>query len=899
MSKSLNVKVFCRIRPENEKEILSGAKGCLNPLSETSIQIIGEQKQDDQKGSFNTPSSQEFTFDTVFPSSSSQPEIFEKAAKPLIDSAMQGINGTLFCYGQTSSGKTFTMEGIREDNNLKGIIPRMMEYIFDLIPKASSDIEFSVKCQYYQIYNEKIQDLLDTRKTDLSIREDKTKGIWVEDCSEVYVTSKEEMYNVFQCGSNNRTVSATEMNKGSSRSHSLFSVTLFQRNTITGSTQSGKLYFVDLAGSEKMSKTGIEGGMGLKEAQNINKSLMTLGMVINALTEGASHIPYRDSKLTRVLQESLGGNSQTTLIITCSPSMLNQSESLSTLRFGQRAKLIKNKVVANTQKSAKELLIQLNKANLKIKQLESIIGKIEKGEINHNELLNENNNNENNSVKKKEKCEECTKLSTQIAYLNLELLTSQEENDELIKDKEDLENEISEKNKTIFDMNDKVQQAQQYSKTLLDEQGKIFNDIQFHMETHNCLVKKIQTSIESLKSSMAEDNINNVEIIEDYLSLSLKNWHELLGQFGIDSQNYQSNNSTIELNNSSFELSSRSTQIVGSINFHINKNINIKIGNKIKRRNTVNYLKSRKNAKSQRMKDFTIVELNQHNKHLVSQLSSTKENLSKCRLSLSQKEIIISHQTEEISSLQKKITEFEEILKALTEKLLKKENEFDQYKEKTLKDFSHKEQKTVELINRITDLEDENYKLLHFSAKDADKRKYIMMDKQIKSFTVEMQKMINENIKYKNLLSTKEVELLKLKNEIAEIRKEQSTKNTDISFANKDTVISNETMSQLNKPKTSEIIRKSFESSRSNGSSNSIEFVSKRDNSFESIASSRMIKVIRGGNKKQIGENGFFSAFLDSKPLCTPVKALKKKSIVQFEKEMNMLDNDDLSDISN
>ena len=867
MSKSLNVKVFCRIRPENERELASGLPNCVSPLSATSLKIETDQDQKCQ--------TQEFTFDTVFPSSSSQVDIFLNTAKPLIDSAMQGINGTLFCYGQTSSGKTFTMEGVKDNDSLRGIIPRMMEYIFELIPKASSDIEFSVKCQYYQIYNEKIQDLLDTRKTDLSVREDKTKGIWVEDLTEIYVASKEEMSDVFQCGSNNRTVAATEMNKGSSRSHSLFCVTIFQRNTITGSTQCGKLYFVDLAGSEKMSKTGIEGGMGLKEAQNINKSLMTLGMVINALTEGASHIPYRDSKLTRVLQESLGGNSQTTLIVTCSPNISNASESLSTLRFGQRAKLIKNKVVANTQKSAKELLILLNKANLKIKQLEGIIGKIEKGE-NGQIKITTNNDNTNSNLNKQ--CEECVKLMNQIAYLNLELLTSQEESDDLQKDKEDLEKEISDKNKSIYDINDKLQQSQASIKSLAEEQSRIVNEVQHHIDTYIILVKKIESSLDNMRSSSSSIS-DEVEAIEDYISLSLKNWHQLQNTLNISSFDSSCNSSTIELNNSSIELSSRSTQIVRNINFHINKNINIQIKDKGKRRNTVNYHhQKRKNSSSK--KEIAIVELNQKNRQLQCQLIEAKDK--------------ISLYEDTIDSLNKKVSDYDDILKALTEKLLKKENEFDLYKEKTMKDFSHKEQKTVELINRITDLEDENYKLTHFTNKDIDKKKFIIMDKQIKSFTVEMQKFMNENNKYKQLLQSKDAEIKKLKSEISDIKNDIKTNvnGVDVSFANKDTVV--DTVSILNNLNSKNVIRKSLDSVRSGSSSDN---TIKRENSFESITSHRMIKVIRGGNSKK--HNCFFAAMLDNNtPITSSLKAISKKKEFQFENEMNILDNDQMSDIS-
>ena len=165
------------------------------------------------------------------------------------------------------------------------------------------------------------------------VKEEKERGLWVQDATEIFVACEEEMQEVFQVGTENRTVGNTKMNAKSSRSHSLFIVTIFQKDSITDSTKAGKLYFVDLAGSEKISKTGVEGQL-LEDAKNINKSLMMLGMVINSLTVNKPYVPYRDSKLTRVLQESLGGNSLTTLIVTCSPNCFNDRESLSTLRFG-------------------------------------------------------------------------------------------------------------------------------------------------------------------------------------------------------------------------------------------------------------------------------------------------------------------------------------------------------------------------------------------------------------------------------------------------------------------------------------------------------------------------------------------------------------------------------------
>lgn len=186
------------------------------------------------------------------------------------------------------------------------------------------------------------------------------------------------MFEVMRAGSKNRSIAATRMNEKSSRSHSIFILTVYQKNTATDAAKMGKLYLCDLAGSEKIGKT-MATGQTLEEAKMINKSLSALGNVINALTESKSgaHIPYRDSKLTRILQESLGGNSTTCLVITCSLSAYNDRETLSTLRFGNRAKSIKNKIVQNAERSAKELLIALNEAEQKIDKTTEMVKMIQ------------------------------------------------------------------------------------------------------------------------------------------------------------------------------------------------------------------------------------------------------------------------------------------------------------------------------------------------------------------------------------------------------------------------------------------------------------------------------------------------------------------------------------------
>jgi kinesin family protein 5 len=205
----------------------------------------------------------------------------------------------------------------------------------------------------------------------LAIHENKLLGVHVKDLLEIFVGSVDEVYQVMRRGQSSRSVGSTNMNLQSSRSHAIFQLTIIQKNLLDGSIKTSKLSLVDLAGSEKIGKSGAT-GQTLEEAKKINKSLSTLGMVINALTDGKStHVPYRDSKLTRILQESLGGNARTTLIINCSLCPSNEAETLGTLRFGMRAKNIKNKPRINSELSANELKELLKKAKDKINLLES------------------------------------------------------------------------------------------------------------------------------------------------------------------------------------------------------------------------------------------------------------------------------------------------------------------------------------------------------------------------------------------------------------------------------------------------------------------------------------------------------------------------------------------------
>ncbi|KAH6688061.1 kinesin heavy chain [Plectosphaerella plurivora] len=364
-----SIKVVARFRPQNKIELESGGQPIVAFNAEDTCTLDSKEAQ----GSF--------TFDRVFDMNCKQSDIFDFSIRPTVDDILNGYNGTVFAYGQTGAGKSYTMMGSSiDDDDGRGVIPRIVEQIFASIMSSPGSIEYTVRVSYMEIYMEKIRDLLAPQNDNLPVHEEKSRGVYVKGLLEIYVSSVQEVYEVMRRGGNARAVAATNMNQESSRSHSIFVITITQKNVETGSAKSGQLFLVDLAGSEKVGKTGAS-GQTLEEAKKINKSLSALGMVINALTDGrSSHVPYRDSKLTRILQESLGGNSRTTLIINCSPSSYNDAETLSTLRFGTRAKAIKNKAKVNAELSPAELKSLLSKAKGQITNFESYVANLE-GEI--------------------------------------------------------------------------------------------------------------------------------------------------------------------------------------------------------------------------------------------------------------------------------------------------------------------------------------------------------------------------------------------------------------------------------------------------------------------------------------------------------------------------------------
>ncbi|KAD1742251.1 hypothetical protein E3N88_42367 [Mikania micrantha] len=368
--KDHNVQVIIRVRPLSSSEMaVQGPSRCVKQGSSQTITWTG-------------PPEARFTFDHVADEHVSQEMLFKVAGVPMVENCMGGYNSCMFAYGQTGSGKTHTMlgdidGGSRRHSVNSGMTPRVFEY---LEARREEKIQYTCKCSFLEIYNEQILDLLDPSSTNLQIREDTKKGVYVDNLKEIEVTSARDVIQLLIQGAANRKVASTNMNCASSRSHSVFTCIIESKWLSQGVTHHrfARLNLVDLAGSERQKGSGAEGER-LKEATNINKSLSTLGLVIMNLvnvSNGKSlHVPYRDSKLTFLLQDSLGGNSKTTIIANISPSSCNSLETLSTLKFAQRAKFIKNHATINEDASGDVLAMRTQIQQLKneVSRLQSVI----------------------------------------------------------------------------------------------------------------------------------------------------------------------------------------------------------------------------------------------------------------------------------------------------------------------------------------------------------------------------------------------------------------------------------------------------------------------------------------------------------------------------------------------
>ncbi|VDN07186.1 unnamed protein product [Thelazia callipaeda] len=373
-----SVKVAVRVRPFNSREICNNAKMIITMTGNTTTIIGGSGSE--RTHSFNFDYSY-WSFNKDDKYFASQQQVYQDLGVEMLDHAFEGYNVCIFAYGQTGSGKSYTMMGKPNDEAEMGIIPRLCNHLFQKIhDNLDSNLKYSVEVSYMEIYCERVRDLLNPSSGgNLRVREHPLLGPYVDDLTKLAVCSYQDICDLMDEGNKARTVAATNMNSTSSRSHAVFTIVLTQKrhdpDTDLDCEKVSKISLVDLAGSERATSTGAE-GQRLKEGANINKSLTTLGLVISKLAEeaskkkgrGKSVIPYRDSVLTWLLRENLGGNSKTAMIAALSPADINFDETLSTLRYADRAKQIVCQAKVNEDPNAK-LIRELKEEVLKLRSL--------------------------------------------------------------------------------------------------------------------------------------------------------------------------------------------------------------------------------------------------------------------------------------------------------------------------------------------------------------------------------------------------------------------------------------------------------------------------------------------------------------------------------------------------
>ncbi|KAL1234163.1 Kinesin-like protein [Trichinella pseudospiralis] len=377
-----SVKVAVRVRPFNSREINQKCKCAISMENQLTV-IHGRKDRQERTHSFTYDYSY-WSVDQSHPSYASQKDVYNDLGLEMLDHAFQGYNVCIFAYGQTGAGKSFTMMG-KPTEEEQGIIPQFCKDLFSRISASNENLQFSVEVSYMEIYCERVRDLLNPKNTtNLRVREHPLMGPYVEDLTKLAVTTYEDIANLIDEGNKSRTVAATNMNETSSRSHAVFTLVVTQRRhdseTDLDTEKVSRICLVDLAGSERADSTGAE-GIRLKEGANINKSLTTLGKVISALAEMSSQsgtiakkkrkadfIPYRDSVLTWILRENLGGNSKTAMIAAISPADINYEETLSTLRYADRAKKIVCRAVVNEDPNAK-IIRELKSEVFRLKEL--------------------------------------------------------------------------------------------------------------------------------------------------------------------------------------------------------------------------------------------------------------------------------------------------------------------------------------------------------------------------------------------------------------------------------------------------------------------------------------------------------------------------------------------------
>ena len=771
------INVFCRFRPPSELELEHTSNNCITILSPKQLLVRKDNNLDIQ---------QDYTFDGLFLPQTSLDQIYTRTTKQIIENVLMGFNGAIICYGQTGTGKTYTMNEIT---------PLAVNQIFNGIGASDKDNEiFKIEVSIIEIYKEQVNDVLDSKKTNLNLIENKLKrkNLTIENLTTVSVNTENELNDIIYKGTIKRNTNNTTMREYTAKSHNIIIITIYRYYKDKNYLRTGTLYLCDLEGSEKITKMNPVEGESIEEQKLVNKSLSALASVVQSLSiknDTIFHVPYRDSKLTRILAECLGGSAYTTLILTCTQNEYNLSETRNTLLFGERAKKIRNKPVINIEFNAdknpiiKEILNKRNeeennmderaKKTAEFKRMyENEINQL-KGQI---KQLKENQNMDLNVIQELKE--------------NINLLENDKQNLKITKEKLLIkENELKDMNKKIKDLKKKCEKDDELIENLKNEGNRLKKEndgikyLEMEKEGYMQQVEEKENEIKNLEENMREkeQNIRKLNSELDEKKTGIKSYQIKMEKMEKDFSNQINNKDLIikELENN-IENEKNEKKKQKKIVQELNDNL-IEANNKIN--NYENKIKEQN--RNMKINNNELEEL----KNEIINLKKKIENLEK-----SKQELIQEH-TIEVDKLHKEIFELKSNINKLKSDNKTKDNNMQYLKEEKEKLEKMKEdyinevkEKESEIQNKITELNtlkdeiQEKNNILNnndYTLKSQDNN-ISDLNKRLSEKKEENEKLSQEIRQMKNTITGKDFENEKLQKIISELNRElNNTKEKD------------------------------------------------------------------------------------------------------------------------
>ena len=771
------INVFCRFRPPSELELEHTSNNCITILSPKQLLVRKDNNLDIQ---------QDYTFDGLFLPQTPLDQIYTRTTKQIIENVLMGFNGAIICYGQTGTGKTYTMNEIT---------PLAVNQIFNGIGASDKDNEiFKIEVSIIEIYKEQVNDVLDSKKTNLNLIENKLKrkNLTIENLTTVSVNTENELNDIIYKGTIKRNTNNTTMREYTAKSHNIIIITIYRYYKDKNYLRTGTLYLCDLEGSEKITKMNPVEGESIEEQKLVNKSLSALASVVQSLSiknDTIFHVPYRDSKLTRILAECLGGSAYTTLILTCTQNEYNLSETRNTLLFGERAKKIRNKPVINIELNAdknpiiKEILNKRNeeennmderaKKTAEFKRMyENEINQL-KGQI---KQLKENQNMDLNVIQELKE--------------NINLLENDKQNLKITKEKLLIkENELKDMNKKIKDLKKKCEKDDELIENLKNEGNRLKKEndgikyLEMEKEGYMQQVEEKENEIKNLEENIREkeQNIRKLNSELDEKKTGIKSYQIKMEKMEKDFNNQINNKDLIikELENN-IENEKNEKKKQKKIVQELNDNL-IEANNKIN--NYENKIKEQN--RNMKINNNELEEL----KNEIINLKKKIENLEK-----SKQELIQEH-TIEVDKLHKEIFELKSNINKLKSDNKTKDNNMQYLKEEKEKLEKMKEdyinevkEKESEIQNKITELNtlkdeiQEKNNILNnndYTLKSQDNN-ISDLNKRLSEKKEENEKLSQEIRQMKNTITGKDFEYEKLQKIISELNRElNNTKEKD------------------------------------------------------------------------------------------------------------------------